>query len=118
MIWAVIYDTFYAMVDREDDLKVGVRSTAILFGEVDLFVIAGLQSLMLVALLLIGYQASLGGWYYMSVLVAGTLMAYHLWLARDRQPAGCFAAFLNNHYIGMVVFIGIILHYTFNPVTA
>ncbi len=115
MIWAVIYDTFYAMVDREDDLKVGVKSTAILFGDVDIFVIAGLQMLMLVALLLIGYRAGLSTWYYLSVLIAGALMAYHLWLARDRQPAGCFAAFLNNHYIGMVVFIGIVLHYTFNP---
>lgn len=118
MIWAVIYDTFYAMVDREDDLKVGVKSTAILFGEVDLFVIGGLQLLMLVALCLIGFQASLGPWYYFSVVVAAALMAYHLWLARDRQPAGCFAAFLHNHYIGMAVFLGIVLHYTFNPVTA
>ena len=87
MIWAVIYDTFYAMVDREDDLKVGVKSTAILFGEVDLFVIAGLQVLMLVALLLIGFRAGLGGWYYLSVVVAAVLMAYHLWLG-TRSPAG------------------------------
>lgn len=115
MIWAVIYDTFYAMVDREDDLRVGVKSTAILFGEVDLFVIAGLQALMLVALLLIGIRAGLSTWYYLSVAVAAVLMAYHLWLARERQPAGCFAAFLHNHYIGMVVFIGIVLHYTFHP---
>ncbi len=115
MIWAVIYDTFYAMVDREDDMKVGVKSTAILFGEVDLFVIAGLQLLMLLALVLIGYRAGLGFWYYLSVAAAGALMAWHQWLARDRQPAGCFAAFLHNHLIGMVVFIGIVLHYTFNP---
>lgn len=118
MIWAVIYDTFYAMVDREDDLKVGVKSTAILFGDVDLFVIAGLQLLMLVALLLIGFRAELGTWYYLSVAAAGILMAWHLWLARDRQPAGCFSAFLKNHHIGLVVFLGIVLHYTFNPVTA
>lgn len=116
MIWAIIYDTFYAMVDREDDLKLGVKSTAILFGEVDIFVVAGLQGLMLVALLLIGYRADLGGWYYTSVAVAGALMAYHQWLARDRLPAGCFSAFLHNHYIGFVVFLGIALHYTFNPV--
>jgi 4-hydroxybenzoate polyprenyltransferase len=115
MTWAVIYDTFYAMVDREDDLKVGVKSTAILFGEVDIFVIAGLQLLMLAALLLIGHQASLSIWFYLSVLVAALMMAYHLWLARDRQPVGCFEAFLHNHYIGMVIFIGIVLHYTFNP---
>ena len=116
VIWAIIYDTFYAMVDREDDLKVGVKSTAILFGEVDIFIIAGLQLLMLVALVLIGYRANLSLWYFASVLIAGMMMAYHLWLARDRQPESCFSAFLHNHYIGMTVFIGIVLHYTFNPV--
>jgi 4-hydroxybenzoate polyprenyltransferase len=116
VIWAVIYDTFYAMVDREDDLKIGVKSTAVLFGEVDLFVIAGLQLLMFLALVLIGNRANLGLWYYLSVFIAGLMMAYHLWLARDRQPTHCFAAFLHNHYIGMTVFIGIVLHYTFNPV--
>jgi 4-hydroxybenzoate polyprenyltransferase len=114
VIWAVIYDTFYAMVDREDDKKIGVKSTAILFGEVDLFVIAGLQLLMLATLVFIGLRAELGLWYYLSVAGAAGLMAYHLWLARDRQPAGCFAAFLQNHYIGLVVFIGIILHYSFS----
>ena len=115
VIWAVIYDTFYAMVDREDDRKIGVKSTAILFGEVDLFVIAGLQLLMLATLVFIGLRAELGFWYYLSVAGAGGLMAYHLWLARDRQPAGCFAAFLQNHHIGLVIFIGIVLHYAFNP---
>jgi 4-hydroxybenzoate polyprenyltransferase len=118
LIWAVIYDTFYAMVDREDDVRIGVKSTAVLFGEVDLFVIAGVQILMIIALVLIGHRAELGFWYYSAVAVAATMMAWHLWLARDRQPAGCFRAFLSNHYIGMVVFIGIVLHYTFNPVTA
>ncbi|NNK24917.1 MAG: 4-hydroxybenzoate octaprenyltransferase [Woeseiaceae bacterium] len=115
LIWAVIYDTFYAMVDREDDMKLGVKSTAILFGEADLFVIAGLQALMVAALALVGYRAELGFWYYASVMVAAALMAWHLWLARDREPADCFRAFLQNHYIGMIVFIGIVLHYTFNP---
>ena len=115
LIWAVIYDTFYAMVDREDDRKIGVKSTAILFGDVDLFVIGGLQLLMLLALVLIGLRAELGPWYYASVAVSGVLMAYHQWLARDRQPAGCFAAFLNNHYIGLAVFLGIVLHYVFSP---
>jgi len=115
LIWAVIYDTFYAMVDREDDKKIGVKSTAVLFGEVDLFMIAGLQGLMIVALVLIGYRAELGFWYYLSVVLAAGMMAWHLWLARERKPEGCFQAFLKNHYIGMVVFIGIVLHYTFNP---
>jgi 4-hydroxybenzoate polyprenyltransferase len=115
IIWAVIYDTFYAMVDREDDRKIGVKSTALLFGDADLFVIAGLQLIMLLALIFIGLRAELGFWYYLSVACAAGLMGYHQWLARDRQPAGCFAAFLNNHYIGLVVFIGIVLHYSFNP---
>ncbi|MGI9203112.1 MAG: 4-hydroxybenzoate octaprenyltransferase [Woeseiaceae bacterium] len=113
LIWAVIYDTFYAMVDREDDHKIGVKSTAILFGDADLFVIGGLQLLMLVSLVFIGDMAELGTWYYGSVAVAAVLMGYHQWLARDRQPSGCFAAFLHNHYVGMVIFIGIVLHYTF-----
>ena len=116
VIWAVIYDTFYAMVDREDDIRIGVKSTAVLFGEVDLFVIAGLQLLMLLALTLIGFRAELGFWYYFSVAIAAAMMAWHLWLARDRQPAGCFQAFLKNHQIGMVIFIGIALHYTFTSV--
>jgi len=113
LIWAVIYDTFYAMADREDDLKVGVKSTAILFGDADLFVIGGLQLLMLAALTLIGKMAEFGAWYYGSVATAAILMAYHQWLARDRQPASCLKAFLNNHYVGMIVFVGIVLHYTF-----
>jgi 4-hydroxybenzoate polyprenyltransferase len=117
LTWAVIYDTFYAMVDREDDRKLGVKSTALLFGEVDLFVIAGLQGLMILALILIGYRAELSLWYFASIAIAAGMMVWHLWLARDRQPAGCFEAFLKNHYIGMVVFIGIVLHYTFNPTT-
>ena len=115
LIWATVYDTFYAMVDRDDDIKVGVKSTAILFGDADLFVIGGLQALMLVSLLFVGQMAELGFWYYASVGLAGLLMAYHQWLARERTRDGCFKAFLNNHYIGMIIFIGIVLHYTFNP---
>lgn len=113
LIWAVIYDTFYAMVDREDDIKIGVKSTAVLFGEVDLFVIAGLQLLMLLGLVFVGFRAGFGFWYYLSVALAAGMMAWHLWLARDRQPAGCFRAFQKNHLIGMVIFIGIVLQYTF-----
>jgi 4-hydroxybenzoate polyprenyltransferase len=70
---------------------------------------------MLFALILIGSRAALSIWYYGAVAFAAGLMAYHLWLARTRQPTACFSAFLHNHYIGMVVFIGIVLHYTFNP---
>lgn len=117
LIWAVIYDTFYAMVDRDDDLKVGVKSTAILFGDADLFVIGGLQLLMLLALLFIGRMAELGFWYFAAIFIVAILMAYHQWLARGREKQGCFAAFAHNHYIGMIVFIGIVLHYTFDTAT-
>ena len=113
LIWAVIYDTFYAMVDREDDARIGVKSTAILFGELDLFVIGGLQLLMLTALTFVGEMANLGVWFYGGVGVAAGMMIYHQWLARDRSAEGCAAAFQHNHYIGMVVFVGIVLHYTF-----
>ena len=115
LIWATIYDTFYAMVDRDDDRKIGVRSTALLFGDADLFVIAGLQALLLLALVFVGLRAELGFWYYLAVAVSACLMAYHQWLARERKPAACFAAFLHNQYIGLVIFVGIILHYSFNP---
>jgi 4-hydroxybenzoate polyprenyltransferase len=115
LIWAVIYDTFYAMVDRDDDRKVGVKSTALLFGDMDLVIIAGLQALMILALVFTGLAAELGFWYYAALACAAGLMAYHLWLARKRDPEGCFAAFRHNHTIGLVVFAGIILHYAFNP---
>jgi 4-hydroxybenzoate polyprenyltransferase len=115
LIWAVIYDTFYAMVDRKDDLRIGIKSTAILFGDADLFVIGGLQLLMLLALLLIGSMAELGAWYFSSVAIAAILMGWHQWLAHDRQPDGCFRAFQHNHYIGLVIFLGIALDYTFRP---
>jgi 4-hydroxybenzoate polyprenyltransferase len=118
LTWATIYDTFYAMVDREDDIKLGVKSTAILFGETDLFIIGGLQVLMLAGLFFVGGMAELGFWYYASIGLAGLLMLYHQWLARERSRDGCFKAFLNNHYIGMVIFVGIVLHYTFNPTSA
>ena len=85
VVWAVIYDTFYAMVDRKDDVKIGVKSTAVLFGEVDLFVIAGLQLLMILGLVFVGVRAELGLWYYLSIVVAAGMMAWHLWLARDRR---------------------------------
>lgn len=115
LIWAVIYDTFYAMCDREDDRKIGVKSTALLFGDADLFVIGGLQVVMLAALVFIGTRAELSFWYYLSVAVAAGMMVYHQWLAHEREPARCFEAFLHNHFIGLVIFIGIVASYTFSP---
>lgn len=113
LVWATIYDTFYAMVDREDDLKIGVKSTAILFGDADLFVVGALQVIMLMALIFMGNMAELGPWYFASLVVAALMMAWHLWLARNRDRDGCLKAFLHNHYVGLTVFVGIVLHYTF-----
>jgi 4-hydroxybenzoate polyprenyltransferase len=113
VLWAVVYDTMYAMVDREDDLRLGVRSTAILFGDADRAMIGVLQALVLLALWLIGARAGLGGWYLGGLAVAAALSLWQQYLIRERHPADCFRAFLNNHYFGMVVFAGILLHYTF-----
>ncbi len=114
LVWATVYDTFYAMVDRDDDLKIGVKSTAILFGELDLFAIGTLQAIMLFGLILAGNMAGLGPWYYAAVVAVAGQMAWHQWLARKRDRQGCFRAFLHNHWIGLTVFVGILLHYTFS----
>jgi 4-hydroxybenzoate polyprenyltransferase len=118
VLWAVVYDTMYAMVDREDDLKLGVRSTAILFGEQDRHIIGLMQALLLLALWLTGVQAQLGGWYLAALLVAAGLSLWQQRLIRARRPADCFRAFLNNNYYGMAIFVGILLHYTFAPAGA
>jgi 4-hydroxybenzoate polyprenyltransferase len=111
VLWAVIYDTQYAMVDREDDLRLGIRSTAILFAHADRTIIAGLQCLMLSNLYLIGRRAELGWPYDGALLVAAALFIYQQYLIRDRSRAGCFAAFLNNNWVGGVVFAGVLLSY-------
>jgi 4-hydroxybenzoate polyprenyltransferase len=113
LIWAVVYDTMYAMADREDDLKLGVNSTAILFGQADLFIIGILQAILLLGLFLIGEVAALGMWYRLSVLIAAMLMLYQFSLIRKREPQNCLRAFLNNRYIGTTIFVGILLAYTF-----
>ena len=111
VLWAVIYDTMYAMADRMDDLKIGVKSTAILFGDADKVIIGILQAMMLFALYLIGQQAQLGDTYNIAVLISAVLMAYQQYLIRYRQPALCIKAFLNNNWLGAVVFIGIAVNY-------
>jgi 4-hydroxybenzoate polyprenyltransferase len=113
IIWAAIYDTMYAMVDREDDLKIGVKSSAIVFGDMDKLIIGMLQVLMLYALYLAGKSMEFGYWYNMGLVGAAVFFAYQQWLIRDRKPEGCFKAFLNNHYVGYAVFIGIFLEYAF-----
>lgn len=111
VLWATVYDTQYAMVDRDDDLRIGVKSTAILFGDADRLIIGILQALLLVDLVLIGVQVSLGSLYYLGLAVAAGLTVYQQYLIRDRNPQRCFQAFLNNNRFGAAVFIGIVLHY-------
>ena len=111
IIWAVIYDTFYAMSDRKDDLKIGIKSTAILFGQHDLLIIFGSQLLMIISLIYIGKIAELGYLFYVSIGISTIFMMYQQWLARDRVSQNCFAAFMNNNYVGMTIFIGISADY-------
>jgi 4-hydroxybenzoate polyprenyltransferase len=115
VLWAMAYDTIYAMVDRQDDLKVGIRSTAILFGEADVAIVGILHLLVLLAQLLIGFALQRGVWYFCALLVAGLLVIYQLWLIRKREPASCFRAFLNNNYLGIVLLSGTIMDYAMNP---
>lgn len=115
ILWAVVYDTMYAMVDREDDLKLGVRSTAILFGDSDRHMIGAIQGMLLLALWLVGHQAGLGGWYIGALGLAAAFSIWQQYLIRERRPEDCFRAFLNNNYYGMAVFVGIVLDYTFTP---
>jgi 4-hydroxybenzoate polyprenyltransferase len=112
--WAAIYDTMYAMVDRDDDLKIGVKSSAIVFGDMDKLIIGMLQGLMLYALYLVGTNMEFGWWYNAGLVGAAVFFAYQQWLIRARKPEDCFRAFLNNQYVGMSVFIGILLQYAFN----
>jgi 4-hydroxybenzoate polyprenyltransferase len=113
VMWVTVYDTMYAMVDREDDLKIGVRSTAILFGDSDRHILALLQALTLLTLYLVGRIIGLGGWFGAGLLAAGCFFIYQQVLIRDRSREGCFRAFLNNNYVGMAVFIGLALEYQF-----
>ena len=111
VLWVVVYDTMYAMVDRDDDLNIGVKSTAILFGQADKRIIAVLQITVLGLLIGLGLQLQLGLFYYLGVLGAALLALYQQWLIKDREPAACFKAFLNNHWFGLVIFIGLLLQY-------
>ncbi len=113
MLWVTVYDTIYAMVDREDDLKIGVRSTAILFGDSDRHIIAVLQALTLFALYLAGRRLNMGGWYWAGLTAGALFFVRHLWMIRSRDREACFRAFLDNHYFGLSVFVGILLNYQF-----
>ena len=109
LIWTVAYDTEYAMCDREDDLKIGVKSTAILFGEADRAIIGILQGLTLLCLLVVGARFNLGLYFHLGLIGMLGGFVWQQWLIRDRQPQACLRAFLSNHWAGMVVFIGLAL---------
>lgn len=111
VFWALIYDTEYAMVDRPDDLKIGVKSTAILLGEYDRLVIALLQVVMMLMLLVVGLKLHLGTFYYLGLAGALASIGYQHYLIRRRNPPDCLKAFLNNNYFGMSVFMGLLLDY-------
>jgi 4-hydroxybenzoate polyprenyltransferase len=111
LLWTVAYDTQYAMVDRDDDLKIGVKSTAVLFGRHDRLIIALLQLATLVVMLWVGQIEQLGLWYWLGLAGAATLFVYQQWLIRARERMPCFRAFLNNHYAELLVLLGLILEY-------
>ena len=112
VLWTVIYDTMYAMADRSEDVKIGVKSTAILFGDADRVIIGILQGMMLCGLYFVGEQAEFGREYNIAIVIALILMIYHQYLIRYREPSSCIKAFLNNNWVGLVIFAGVLLSYT------
>ncbi len=115
LLWTVAYDTQYAMVDRADDMKIGIKSTAIWFGVADRWAIGALQAAVLLSLWGIGWRLGFGLSYHLGLLVAAGLALYQYYLIKDREPARCFQAFLNNHWLGLAVFVGLLLEYGLSP---
>ena len=111
VVWATAYDTMYSMVDRDDDLKIGVKSTAILFGDYDRVMIGLLQALFVLAMALAGIDLGFSAIYFVALGIAVLLLLYQQFLINDRMPEHCFIAFLNNHWVGAIVFAGIMAHY-------
>jgi len=111
LLWTVVYDTQYAMVDREDDLSVGIKSTAILFGSLDVRIIGLLQCLCLIAFWRCGVAFALGPIYYAAVVAVGILFARHLWMIRERNIEQCFAAFNQSKWIGLIILMGLCGHF-------
>lgn len=111
ILWALVYDTMYAMVDKDDDLKIGVKSTAILFGNYDRHIMAILQVIILGLLVTIGQMQDLGRFYYSGLLVGASLFIYQQWLIFNREKSQCFKAFLNNNWFGLTIFVGFFLDY-------
>ena len=113
ILWIVAYDTMYAMADREEDLKIGVKSTAIIFADKDKIILAVLQILFLAGMIWIAYLLQAGVYFYLGILFASIFSIYQQYLIRHREKKACFEAFLNNNWLGMVIFIGIFLDYQF-----
>jgi len=111
ILWALVYDTMYAMVDKDDDLKIGVKSTAILFGNYDRHIMGALQFIILLLLILVGQMQHLGAFYYSSVFGAAGFFCYQQKLIFHREKSACFKAFLNNNWFGLIIFIGLVLDY-------
>ncbi len=111
ILWAVAYDTQYAMVDRDDDLKIGIKSTAILFGRQDKLIIGILQVAVLGLMVGIGYLNQLNGAFYAAIAAAGVLFICQQKLIANREREACFKAFLNNNYVGLVLFLGLAVSY-------
>jgi 4-hydroxybenzoate polyprenyltransferase len=111
VVWTVAYDTEYAMVDRDDDIKLGLKSTAILFGELDRLMVGILQVLFIAILIMLDRRLSLGIYYYLGIAVACGMLIYQQYLIRERNRDDCFDAFLNNHWAGAAIFVGILLGY-------
>lgn len=109
ILWSTAYDTWYAMVDRDDDIRMGAKSTAILFGDLDLVAQGVLYALFFGALALVGRDAQLGGWYWAGLGVAALLVAYEFAIARHRERKALFRAFLHNHWVGATIFAGLAL---------
>jgi 4-hydroxybenzoate polyprenyltransferase len=109
--WTVAYDTMYAMVDRDDDLQIGVKSTAILFGQYDRHIIALLNMTFIMLLAIVAVLSSVALIFWLAITVAISLLIYQQWLIRQRDRMDCFKAFLNNHYVGLVIFIGLLFSY-------
>lgn len=111
ILWAVAYDTQYAMVDRDDDVKIGIKSTAILFGENDRLIIGILQVAVLALMGAVGWLNGLGWEYYWSLFVAAGLFGWQQKLIFNRERDNCFKAFMNNNYVGLVLFLGLAMSY-------
>ena len=114
LLWVVAYDTQYAMVDRDDDIKLGLKSTAILFADLDRLMIAILQASFLAVQLLVTRSIELSVYYYLGLSSATGFFIYQRYLIRNRSREGCFKAFLNNHWVGFSIFLGIVAHYSLN----